>query len=143
MFRKRTAARTCKSYFVSRSKIRNLGAESKGKASRNCWTIHRSSVGPQVAASRIGSAPWPSLSAEIVPHQPQQKRHHGNGPRYCRAAAEISDQQGTPDAAHENGDSKCQQTKAEDAQSASSDRTLFLHSPPPASLCCNLCRRRH
>src|SRR5215469_3512575 len=41
MFRERTAARTCKSYFVSRSKIRNLGAESKGKASRNCWTIHR------------------------------------------------------------------------------------------------------
>jgi len=41
MFRERTAAGTCKPYFVSRSKIRNLGAESKGKASRNCWTIHR------------------------------------------------------------------------------------------------------
>src|SRR5215472_6530788 len=41
MLKERTAAGTCNPYFVSRSKIRNLGAESKGKASRNCWTIHR------------------------------------------------------------------------------------------------------
>jgi len=41
MFKERTATGTCNLYFVSRSKIRNLGAESKGKASRNCWMIHR------------------------------------------------------------------------------------------------------
>src|ERR1700733_15204254 len=29
------------------------------------------------------------------------------------------------------GDRKCQQTKANDAQSAGSERTLFLHPPPP------------
>jgi len=35
MIKERTAAGICNPYFASRSKIRNLGAESKGKASRN------------------------------------------------------------------------------------------------------------
>ena len=80
--------------------------------------------------SRSGSAPRPSLSTEVAPHQPQQNGHHGNRPRYCRTATKVGNEQGTPDTAREDGDSKCQQTKADDAQSASSERTLFLHLPP-------------
>ena len=40
MLRERTATGTSNPYLASRSKIRNLEAESKGNASRNCWTIH-------------------------------------------------------------------------------------------------------
>jgi hypothetical protein len=39
IFNDRTAARTSNPYFASRSKIRNLGADPNGNASRNCWMI--------------------------------------------------------------------------------------------------------
>jgi hypothetical protein len=40
IFRERTAMGTSSPYLEYRSKIRNLGADSNGNASRNCWTIH-------------------------------------------------------------------------------------------------------
>src|SRR6516162_9161488 len=39
--RDRTAAGTSTPYFLSRSNIRNRGAEPNGNASRNCCTTHR------------------------------------------------------------------------------------------------------
>jgi len=36
----RTAIGTSNPYFLSRSKIENLGADWKGKASRSCWITH-------------------------------------------------------------------------------------------------------
>src|SRR5258708_18272733 len=37
----RTAAEASSPYLASRSKMTNLGADSNGNASRNCWTIHK------------------------------------------------------------------------------------------------------
>src|SRR5438105_10456112 len=57
--------------------------------------------------------------------------------KVLQAALKIGDEQGSPDAAGENGDGKCQQTKADYTQSASSKRALFLH-PPPQGCCVGL-----
>src|ERR1700681_2797928 len=41
IFMDRTATGTSNPYFASRSKIRNLSADSNGNASRSCWMIQR------------------------------------------------------------------------------------------------------
>src|SRR5207244_8725637 len=58
----------------------------------------------------------------------------GERTRGLQGALKIGDHKAAPNAASENGDRKCQQTKADNLQSASSKRTLSLHPPPP--VCC-------
>jgi len=62
-------------YLASRSKMRNLGADSKGNASRNCWTTPQ--AGGMLADVEMQDSPTIVANDEKAIEQVETDRRHG------------------------------------------------------------------